>query len=66
MSKKPETVPVFASEAEERAWRESHDSADYVDWSKAEPVRIANLKPGAASIPAPQKRALGADKIERS
>lgn len=50
MSKKPETVPVFASEAEERAWWESHDSADHVDWSKAEPVRMANLKPSTASI----------------
>jgi predicted DNA binding CopG/RHH family protein len=43
-------VPVFTTEAEERASRESHDSTDYVDWSKAHRVRLPNLKPTSAAI----------------
>jgi hypothetical protein len=43
-------VPEFASEAEERRCWESHDSADYVDWSKAEAVRLPNLRPSTTSI----------------
>ena len=39
MSKKRKPIPVFKSEAEERAFWESRDSADYVDWNKAERVR---------------------------
>ena len=31
MSKRRKPVPSFKSEAEERAFWESHDSADYVD-----------------------------------
>ncbi len=43
-------VPEFASEAEERRFWESHDLADYVDWSKAEAVRLPNLRPSTTSI----------------
>ncbi len=50
MTKKPETVPVFADEAEERAYWESHDSADVVDWSRAERVRLPQLKPSTTAI----------------
>ena len=50
MSKAPENVPAFASEAAERAFWETHDSADYLDWSKAKRVRMANLKPSTTSI----------------
>ena len=28
-------IPEFGSEAEERKFWETHDSTDYVDWSKA-------------------------------
>ena len=38
-------IPKFASEAEDPAFWEEHDSADYVDWSKARKVRMANLSP---------------------
>ncbi|MBP6819550.1 MAG: BrnA antitoxin family protein [Ferrovibrio sp.] len=48
--KKFKTMPVFASEAEERAFWESHDSSDYVDWSKAKRARLPNLKPTTTSI----------------
>ena len=42
--------PDFASEAEEREFWQEHDSVDYVDWSKAERVRLPNLKPSTATI----------------
>jgi predicted DNA binding CopG/RHH family protein len=50
MSKRPEPVPAFASEAEERAWWEAHDSTGHVDWSRAERVRFPNLKPSTTAI----------------
>ena len=50
MSKKRKPIPAFESEAEERAFWETHDSGDYVDWDQAEPVRFANLRPTSKSI----------------
>jgi predicted DNA binding CopG/RHH family protein len=50
MSKKAKEVPVFRIEAEERQFWETHDSTDYVDWSKAESVRLPRLKPSTTSI----------------
>lgn len=50
MSRKRKSIPVFRSEAEERAFWERHDSTDYVDWNKAEPVRFQNLKPSTKAI----------------
>jgi len=50
MNKNRKPIPSFKSEAEERAFWEIHDSSDYIDWSKAERVRLANLKPSAKSI----------------
>ena len=44
------SIPKFRSEAEERRFWETHDSSDYVDWSKAERVRLPNLKPSTTSI----------------
>jgi hypothetical protein len=44
MTKKLKPIPHFDSEAEEREFWESHDSADYVDWSKAQRARFPNLK----------------------
>ena len=41
---------AFASEAEERKFWEVNDSAEYLDWSKAERVRLPNLKPSSTSI----------------
>ena len=43
-------IPEFKNEAQERAFWESHDSTDYVDWSKAERVRFPNLKPSSKAI----------------
>ena len=50
MSKSPKPVPKFRSEAEERRVWKTHDSSDYVDWSKAERIRLPNLKPSTTSI----------------
>ena len=44
MDKKLKPIPYFETEDEERAWWESHDSTDYVDWSKARRVQFPNLK----------------------
>ena len=43
-------IPRFSSEAEERQFWEIHDSADYVDWSKALVVSLPNLKPSTETI----------------
>ncbi|TAJ84725.1 BrnA antitoxin family protein [Reyranella sp.] len=50
MSRKPRNVPKFRNEAEERRFWETHDSTGLVDWSKAERVRLPNLKPSTTSI----------------
>ena len=50
MVKKLERVPVFGTEAAERAFWETHDSADCADWSKAVRVRMPNLKPSGTAI----------------
>jgi predicted DNA binding CopG/RHH family protein len=50
MSKALKSVPAFADEAEERRFWETNDSTDYVDWSKAERVRMPNLKPSSSAI----------------
>jgi predicted DNA binding CopG/RHH family protein len=50
MRKRAEPIPAFETEAQERRFWESHDSTDRVDWSSAERVRLANLRPSTASI----------------
>ena len=54
MNQQPKSVPAFASEAEERAFWESHDSAEYVNWDDAAAV-FPNLSPAPA-----EERAAGA------
>src|SRR3974390_341732 len=50
MNKRLKSVPKFRSEAEERQFWETHDSSEYIDWSKAERVRFPNLKPSMTAI----------------
>ena len=50
MNKNSKSIPRFRSEAEERRFWETHDSSSYVDWSKAERVRLPNLRPSTKSI----------------
>ena len=42
-------IPNFDSEDEEREFWDTHDSSDYVDWSKAERRDFPNLRPAAQS-----------------
>lgn len=37
-------IPKFKNEDEERIFWETHDSTDYLDWSKAQFVSFPNLK----------------------
>ena len=50
MNKQLKPVPQFKNEAEERAFWETHDSADYVNWAKAQRVVLPNLKPSTKTI----------------
>lgn len=50
MSKKRKAVPQFKSEAAERKFWEARDSAELVDWSRAERATFPNLKPSTQSI----------------
>ena len=44
MSNDLKPIPEFATESEERLFWETHDSTEYVEWSKAEGVRFPNLR----------------------
>lgn len=50
MKKPTKTIPRFADETEERAFWESHDSAEYLDWSQARKAVLPNLKPTTRTI----------------
>ena len=50
MNKPIKTVPKFASETQERAFWETHDSTEYLDWSKAQKAALPNLKPTTKTI----------------
>ena len=47
-SRKP--IPRFATEAEEREFWATHDTTDYIDWSKARPAVFPNLRPSTETI----------------
>jgi len=44
------SIPKFKNEKEERKFWMTHDSTEYVDWSKARKVVFPNLKPTYKSI----------------
>lgn len=44
MNEQLKPIPAFASETEERAFWETHDSTEYVDWDKAQLVVFPNLR----------------------
>jgi predicted DNA binding CopG/RHH family protein len=50
MKNKLNEVRAFKTEVEERAFWEANGSVDHIDWSKAERVRLPNLKPSATAI----------------
>lgn len=50
MNKPGKKIPRFDSEAQERAFWESYDSTDYLDWSQARRAVLPNLKPTTKTI----------------
>lgn len=48
--KKFKPIPKFKTEAAERKFWETHDTVDYLDWSKAKHAVFPNLKPTTQSI----------------
>ncbi|HWM93590.1 MAG TPA: BrnA antitoxin family protein [Thermoanaerobaculia bacterium] len=45
-----EPIPKFKSEDEEREFWATHDSTDYVDWSRAKAVSFPRLRPSTRTI----------------
>lgn len=43
-------MPEFKTEAEERAFWETHDSSDYLDWGQAQSASFPRLKPSTKTI----------------
>ena len=50
MQKRRQPISEFSSEAEERAFWESGDSTEFVDWSRAKRLRLPRLKPSNQAI----------------
>ena len=48
--KKLKTIPNFKNENQERQFWATHDSTDYIDWTKADKAIFPNLKPTTESI----------------
>ena len=49
-TRKKQEIPTFATEDEERQFWASHDTVDYVDWSRAQRVQFPNLRPTTRTI----------------
>ena len=47
---KKKAIPKLASEAQEREFWGDADSTDYLDWSRARPVSLPNLRPTLKTI----------------
>jgi len=50
MPKKLKNIPMFKNEDDERAFWSKHDSAEYIDWDKAESSAFPRLKPSTRKI----------------
>ena len=50
MAKKLKRIPKFKNEDEEAEFWNTHDSTEYLDWSKAKNIIFPNLKPTSRSI----------------
>lgn len=50
-----QNIPTFKTEAQERAFWESHDSTTHVDWTKSQQVKLPDLRPTASSKPTSKK-----------
>lgn len=49
-AKRLQKIPSFETEDEERAFWARADSTDYLDWSRAKPASMPNLKPSTKTI----------------
>lgn len=49
-AKKLKPIPHFHSDVEAGEFWMTHDTTEYLDWSKARRVRFANLRPSTATI----------------
>jgi predicted DNA binding CopG/RHH family protein len=49
--KKLKKIPKFNNEQEVAAFWATHDSTEYIDWSKAKKVVFPNLKPSSRAVP---------------
>jgi hypothetical protein len=43
-------LPTFETEEQERDFWSSHDSTEYVDWERAQPVSMPHLKPSVQTL----------------
>ncbi|HEX3127520.1 MAG TPA: BrnA antitoxin family protein [Thermoanaerobaculia bacterium] len=43
-------IPKFETEDEEREFWATHDSTEFVDWSRAKPVTFSRLRPSTRTI----------------
>jgi len=48
--RRKKAIPAFKNEEQEREFWASHDSSDYIDWRRAETVRLAKLRPTTRMI----------------
>jgi predicted DNA binding CopG/RHH family protein len=48
--KRLKSIPQFQTEAEERQFWATHDTVDYIDWSKAKRAVFPNLRPSTETI----------------
>lgn len=48
--KKQKSIPKFKSEKDEREFWATHDSTDFVDWSRAKSLILSDLKPSVRTI----------------
>lgn len=48
--KNSKPIPKFESEDDEREFWAGHDSADHVDWSRAQAASFSRLKPSTRTI----------------
>jgi predicted DNA binding CopG/RHH family protein len=45
-----QAIPKFKTEAQERAYWQSHDTTVHLDWTQAQKIRLPNLKPTSKTI----------------
>ena len=50
VAKKLKPIPKFRSHDEAGEFWMTHDTTEYLDWSKAQPLRFTKLRPSTATI----------------